>query len=255
MKKLEEHLGLSLFDRSGRRLRLTEDGKLVFGFAEQIFGLGSHLLEAVENRRTGQTVVCSVGVDSVLPKLEVRRMLQPLLTLFGDRLQLRCEEGGRSGLVGKLRARALDLVLSDAPSVLSATVDLRSAQLADSALALFAAPGLQDTLVGPFPACLDGAPFLLPMPTTRARREIERWLGMHELRPRVAAEMEDSGLIKAFGQQGVGVFAMTNAVADEVCAQYSVAVLGVTEEVRARTFMLTHAEPTKPARALLDAWA
>ncbi len=92
------------------------------------------------------------------------------------------------------------------------------------------------------------------MATTRARREIERWLGIHELRPHLASEIEDSGLIKAFGQEGFGVFAMTEAVAEEVCAQYGVVVLGVTSEVRARTFGLMHAEPTREVRTLIEAW-
>ena len=40
LRKLEEQLGLRLFERRGRRLELTENGRVVYGFAEQIFGMG-----------------------------------------------------------------------------------------------------------------------------------------------------------------------------------------------------------------------
>ncbi|MFK8003038.1 MAG: LysR family transcriptional regulator, partial [Polyangiales bacterium] len=92
IKKLEEHLGLTLFHRRGRRLHLSDDGKMVYSFAGQIFGIGSALLDAVEGRRSGHTVLCRIGVDSVLPKLVVSRALAPIVDSLGDALRLRCVE-------------------------------------------------------------------------------------------------------------------------------------------------------------------
>lgn len=242
IKKLEEHLELSLFERRGRRLELTEDGKMVYGYAGQIFGLGSALLEAVEGRRTGRAVLCRVGIDGVLSKLVVCRALAPLLDEFGDALRLRCIENERATLLRALEARNLDLVLSDGPAVTTFSRGIQSLPLADAPLGLFASPSVAARLEGEFPMCLDSAPFLLPMPTTRIRRDLERWLGSHRIRPRVVAEMEDSGLIKIFGQEGRGVFAMQMSVADEVRAQYDVVLLGVAEGIQSGLFAMVREE-------------
>ncbi|MGF1466991.1 MAG: LysR family transcriptional regulator [Sandaracinaceae bacterium] len=254
VRKLEDHLGLALFERRGRKLQLTENGRMVYGYAAQIFGIGNALLEAVTGARSGRSILCRVGIDSVLPKLEARRFLSPLLDTLGDALRLRCVEDGREALVGMLRARQLDVVLSDAPASGSSASDIGAHLLSAAPLVLFATPELAERLAGPpFPSNLDGAPFLLPMPATRVRRELEAWLEAHRVRPRVVAEMEDSGLIKAFGQEGRGVFVMPADVRDDVCRQYGVTALGVTEGAEARVFAMARSRENPAVAALLEA--
>ncbi|MEM7604514.1 MAG: LysR family transcriptional regulator [Myxococcota bacterium] len=253
VKKLEAQLGLQLFHRKGRRLQLTEDGKMVHGYAGQIFGIGSALLEAVEGRRVGSSVLCRVGVDSVLPKLMVSRCLAPMVDGLGSALRLRCVEDERAALLTSLRGRQLDLVLSDGPAAAAVSSPLTSTRLATSKLGLFAAPALARALKERFPESLDGAPFLLPMPATRFRRDLERWLGSHRLRPHVAAEMEDSALIKIFGQEGRGVFATPLSIADEVIDQYGVALVGVAEGVTSSVFAIGRDEPHRAVDLVRDA--
>ncbi|MEO1267864.1 MAG: LysR substrate-binding domain-containing protein, partial [Myxococcota bacterium] len=131
---------------------------------------------------------------------------------------------------------------------------LRSRRLDVSPLALFAAPLLLETLEGPFPGNLNNAPFLLPMPATRLRRELERWMGERSLKPRVVAEVEDSGLLKALGQDGRGIFAMPYNLHEEVCSQYGVVCMGHVPTVEIRMYAIIRQEPVNnPAiQALLD---
>ncbi|MCU0673637.1 MAG: LysR family transcriptional regulator [Myxococcota bacterium] len=248
LRKLEEQLGLRLFERRGRRLELTENGRVVYGFAEQIFGMGAALLDAVEGRREGRTVVCRVGIDGVLPKLVVRRALVPMLDALGDALRLRCVEDQHDALVARVHARQLDFVLSDLPA--GGRV-LRSHQLGTSGLSFFAAPALAERIRRGFPKRLDEAPFLLPMPSTRVRRELERFFGLHRITPRVVAEVEDSGLLKALGEDGRGVFVMPTSVEREVRRQYGVRVVGRAPELEARLFAITASDEHPAVRALL----
>ncbi len=237
VKKLEHHLDLRLFERRGRKLQLTENGKMVYSFASQIFGTGSSLLSAVEGRRAGTNIVLRVGIDSVLAKLTVRQILSPLLDDVGIGLRLRCTEDERDRLLAQLSARQIDVLLSDAPAQ---GPDCISEMVTRSNLSFFASPKLKKSLKGKFPHCLNDAPFILPMPGTRLRRELERWMGENGVRPLVVAEIDDSALVKAFGQDGRGVFAMSDSIRDEVCHQYDVKEIGRTTAIELRIFALTH---------------
>lgn len=243
LHKLEEHLGLDLFERRGRQLELTEDGRMVQAYAEQIFGLGSALLSAVDARHKGRAVMCRVGIDSVLPKLTVRQHLSEMMDHFGDQLYIRCLEDERERLLEQLAARRLDVVLSDTPTHrFLSEQELATVELGGCELAFFAAPSLAERLPSDlaFPQNLDKQPFLLPLNTTRLRREIERWLGEHHITPTVFAEVEDSGLLKAFGQDGRGVFAMPADVSEHVCEQYHVLELGRTDSIQTRVFAIVN---------------
>jgi LysR family transcriptional activator of nhaA len=48
IRQLEERIGEPLFERSGRRLLLTDTGQLVLSYAENIFGLGREMLGRLE---------------------------------------------------------------------------------------------------------------------------------------------------------------------------------------------------------------
>ena len=139
-------------------------------------------------------------------------------------------------MFARLTARQLDLVLSDSPAHLEGR-ELQTFELRQGGIAFFGWGALRK-LKRRFPASLEGAPFLLPMPTTRLRRELERWLGQQGIVPRVVAEIEDSGLIKAFGQEGRGVFVMPDALRDDVAKQYGVTVIGRVGEIETRVFAI-----------------
>src|SRR5687767_5635291 len=78
---LEGHLGEKLFSKVGRKLALTEVGRVVFRYADEIFTLGREMVDTVQGRATGKPMRLDVGVVDVVPKLVVRRLLQPALGL------------------------------------------------------------------------------------------------------------------------------------------------------------------------------
>src|SRR5512138_780029 len=75
VRELEDALGEPLFLREGRTVRLTEVGQTVYGYADEIFGLGQELLDAVRGRPTGRPLRLVVGVADVVPKLVAHRVL------------------------------------------------------------------------------------------------------------------------------------------------------------------------------------
>lgn len=238
IRQLEEALGEPLFERQGRRLELTEAGRTALRYAEEIFGLGAELVSALEGRPTGQAIRFTVGISDVLPKLAVYRVLEPALRLPGG-VRIDAREGELEGLLGELGAHRLDLVLADTPLPPGSPIRAWNHPLGDSGLAFFAAPALADQLSGEFPACLDGAPMLLPGAGTSNRRSLDEWLDRHRVRPRVVGEIHDSALLKSFGAAGAGVFAATAVLKDEIEAQYGVRGLGHADEVRERYWAIS----------------
>ena len=202
---LEDYLGASLFTRVGRGLELTETGRLVLSYADEIFSLGGELEEVLHQLPATRPRLFRVGVVDVLPKSIAHRILEPALRM-PERVRMVCREAGLDGLLAELSVHSLDLVLADRP--IPATVSTRgfSDKIGQCAVSFFATRALADGLQAVFPRCLDGAPLLLPGSGTHLRSDIDRWQDKHRLHPRVVAEFDDSALMKAFGQEGAGVF-------------------------------------------------
>lgn len=238
IRQLEESLGEQLFDRSGRRLVLTDMGRTVFRYADEIFSLGRELMDVVKARPTGRPVRLTVGIADVVPKLVARQLLDPALHL-DEPVRLVCYEDRYDRLLASLALHELDVILTDAPVAPGSNVRAYSRLLGECGLTFFAAPELHRQCRGKFPKCLDGAPFLLPTDTTVLRRSLEQWFDTQAVRPEIVAEIEDSALLKVFGQDGIGVFALPSVVEEHVVRQYGVEVVGRIEDVRERFYAIS----------------
>ena len=114
LRRLEQSLGVKLFQKSGRNLKLTETGRMVYRYADEIFSLGRDLLDSVNGRPTGQPLRFVVGIVDVVPKLIAMRLLEPALKL-ADPLRLICREDSLERMLSELALHTVDIVLSDAP--------------------------------------------------------------------------------------------------------------------------------------------
>lgn len=234
---LEESLGEKLFARVGRRLELTEMGRVVFRYADEIFTLGGELLDTVKGRKQGVVARLEVGVADVVTKLVVRRLLEPALRL-SPAIRLICHEDNHDRLLTRLGAHELDVVISDAGVAPGSSVRAFNHALGQCGVSVFGARQYFK-LRRDFPRSLDDAPMLLPLSGTPLRRALDGYFSTHEIRPRVIAEFEDSALLKVFGGDGVGVFVAPSAVEREVRRQYGVELLGRITEVQERFYAIT----------------
>jgi LysR family transcriptional activator of nhaA len=255
IRKLEHVLDEKLFERRGRNLVLTEMGRIAYRYADEIFSLGGELMETMRGRPTNRPPRLIVGIADAIPKLVAHRLLATS-RLIEEGIQLVLREGKTNELLAGLGAQAFDLVITDTP--LSSQVKVRAFNhlLGEAPVTVFAAPELARRHRARFPKSLDGAPFLLPTENSALRRPLEQWFEEIGVRPRVVAEIEDSALLKVFGQHGAGIFAAPSVVANEVRRQYGVRALGVAVGVRERFYAITlERRITHPSTAAIAAAA
>jgi LysR family transcriptional regulator, transcriptional activator of nhaA len=236
--QLEEVLGHKLFTKSGRRLVLTESGRVVSRYADEIFGLGREMLDTLRDRPVGKPLRVTVGIADVVPKLVAERVLAPALALE-EPVRLVCREDSPDRLLAGLALHELDVILTDAPADPSVKVRAFNHLLGESEIGFFGHPSLVDRYGKGFPASLTGAPVLLPTEDTMLRRSIDQWLDASGVRPDVIAEFEDSALLKVFGWHGVGIFPAPTAVSKDVEDQFKVKLVGKASGVRERFYAVT----------------
>lgn len=225
LRALEESLGEKLFDKAGRGLILTDTGRVVFQYAEEIFALGGELQNVLKGRSPGRPLRLLVGVSDMMPKLIAYRILEPALAM-AEPVQLVCQEDSPERLLAELAEHRLHMVLSDVPITAMARVKAFNHPLGASGVTLFAAKELAARYGEGFPESLDGAPFLLPVQGSGLRRSLDLWMQRHSIRPVVAGEFKDSALMKSFGQAGAGVFAAPSAIETEIRNNYRAVPLG-----------------------------
>lgn len=154
---LEETLGVALFSRVGRRLQLTETGRLILSYADELFQIGGELEEALRSRPESRSIQFRVGVDDAVPKSIAYRLLAPAMAL-AEPVRIICRENRLTRLLVELAIHRLDLVLADRPMPPETNVKGYSHKLGDCGITFFAAPQLAAQLKGKWPRLLDAAP-------------------------------------------------------------------------------------------------
>jgi LysR family transcriptional activator of nhaA len=235
---LEDNLGETLFNKVGRNLELTETGRLVLSYADEIFSLGSELEEALHGLPSDRPMVFRVGVADVVPKTIAYQLLAPALEL-PDPVRIVCKENSLDNLLGELALHRIDMVIADGPIPSGLNVRGYNHFLGECGVSFLAVPGLAKTLRKNFPQSLNGSPILLPRDINMVQARLFNWLDGLHIHPRIIGEFDDSALMKVFGQAGKGVFIAPSAIADEVASQYGVQIIGKTEDVREQFYAIS----------------
>ncbi len=250
--ELEKSLGTSLFRRTGKRLELTPAGALALTHAEEIFQIGNELEGLLRNRPVGGDLLFRVGVADAVPKSIAHQLLKPALHLK-EPVRLLCHEDKPEDLLAELAVHKLDLVIADRPLPRELGVKGFNHELGRSAVAFCAAPALAARFRGGFPGSLHGAPLLVPGEGTSLRGAVNHWLLKNQITPNLIGEFDNTALMKAFGQGGLGVFPVPAVIAEEVQHQYGVTVIGLVEEIVIRYYAISQERRLKHP-AVLAVW-
>lgn len=238
INQFEQVIGHTLFDRTGRSLMLTDTGRDVFDYAEEIFSIGRELTQYLSGRAMGKGYRLHVGIADMLPKLVVMELLKPALQL-DIQVKLHCHEDKPERLLNELALHAIDLVLTTGPLPVKPSSGIFSHFLTESPMIVFGAANLVDAYREGFPQSLNGAPFLLPAGHPGMRQDFDRWCQDGGIWPDIRAEISDSALLKTFGAEGIGFFLAPRIVQEAIMSQYGVSPLGLIDGIREKFYLLS----------------
>lgn len=243
LAQLEQAMGKVLFTQQGRRLTLTEAGRLALSYADQIFLLGEQMQEALAEADSARTRL-TVGISDSLPKLTAYRLLE-IATQLPRPVRLVCYEGEFDELLADLALHKLDVVLTDRAVRSGTTLRVFSHMLFESDTIVVGAPALVARYGEHFPGSLNGAPFLLPTRNNALRGRIDEWFELHNVRPDIVGEFEDTALINTFGRSGAGLYFATAALQSDLADQYGVTLAGRVPQVREQVYAISNERKIK----------
>lgn len=235
---LEESLGVSLFRRVGRGIELTETGELALTYAEDIFQKGNTLEELLRVGSKERYRLFKVGISDAVPKSIAYRLLSPAIEI-DEPIKMICREGKLESLLAELAIHKLDLVLSDRPMPSEMDIKGHSTLLSECGVTFFAAKNVANHLGNPFPESLNGSPILAPGEDSAVRKRLMQWLLNQNIQPKIVGEFDDSALMRAFGQAGIGVFTAPSIIEEEVIQQHNVMKIGQTDDIKERFYAIS----------------
>lgn len=238
IKVLEQSIGQPLFERVGRRLAMTETGRVVYSYAEEIFSIGAELASTIRSNLPNTASTLVIGIVDSMPKLIAERIIAPAMTREPP-LRVRCHEASLDQLLADLAVHKLDLVLSDQPVPRGLGLKAYDHHLGDSGLTFFAPKGKARSYKGGFPASLGDARMLLPTKNSALRRRLDEWFESNGIAPQVVGEFDDSALLKAFGEAGAGIFVAPTVIEAEIGRMYRASAVGRAEDLTESYFAIS----------------
>jgi len=199
IRTLEARLGQALFERSGRRLVLTEAGRIALTHADAIEAAGEELLATLGGGEAAQRVL-RVGALATLSRNFQLGFLRPVLGRPEVEVILR--SGGMAELLRALTALELDVVLASEPP--TAAAGFVAHRLAEEPVSLVGRPALLEGRAG-LAERLAAAPLILPAPESGLRAGFEALRERLGVRLHIAAEVDDMAMMRLLAREGIGL--------------------------------------------------
>lgn len=205
IRSFERQLGLKLFNREGRRLEVSEEGRAILSYAEEIFEAGRQMMRATSGGGLKGQLHTRLGLTAYVPKSIAERLILFLLELDPE-MRLEVVEDRADRLMPRLEQHELDFVLADEPA--GAAFPDAVVHLIDRVAISFAASPLLAKKYPRIPGDLNGAPMILPTSNNRIYSELKEYFAVHEVRPRIVAEVQDVELVRRMAIAGLGIAPM-----------------------------------------------
>lgn len=228
LKLLEDVIGQKLFERQNRRLILTDAGRVALDYANEIFRLGSELLDTINQRPVQGRLDFHVGIIDTIPKHVSLELLNAAREISDCVVTV--HEGKGSELLRDLRDHRLDLVLLNFAPPVSEASALQSRKVARMPVVVCGSRkfiGLKKN----FPDSLSGQPFIVPTPDSQLRHSLDHWLAIHDQKINVIAEAQDTSLQKLMATHDMGLIVAATSAVEELIQDKELVSIGTLNGV------------------------
>ena len=201
VRELEGHVGMPLFDRSGRSVTLTTAGEYMLVYARKMLAT----LKDAEDT-AARLLKLEVGTLTIGMVSTAKYFLPHLLAQFRrehEGIEIRLAVGNREQLVRMLHANEVDIAIMGRPPKELAT---RAEPFAAHPHVFVAPVGHPLTQAGPLtPEALRDQGFILREEGSGTRAALEKFLLQARVEPRVTMEMASNETIKQAVIAGMGL--------------------------------------------------
>jgi LysR family transcriptional activator of nhaA len=223
LKQFETAIGHQLFERVNRSMQLTETGKVVFDFAEEIFKLGSEMIETINDKRGDRVTHLQIGALDSVPKAIIEQLLAAANRVSECYVSLL--EGPTDFLLRELMAHRIDLVITNTPAPIAPKTQCHSRLIAEMPVVVFGAREFHKLKQG-FPKSLEAQPFVLPTTHSKLRSDIENFFDTKKIKIRPIIETQDTSLQQLIVQSGKALAAMAEPAFTSLGGENKLAILG-----------------------------
>jgi LysR family transcriptional activator of nhaA len=228
LKLLEEALQVKLFDRRNKKMILTEEGKVVLDYANQIFALGDELKEVIFDQSFSKRSHLQVGFMESLPKRLIHKVVQ--FAQKGEQCTITVLEGNGDFLLRELSAHRLDLAFTNFPPHIGDGAEFSSKRLASVPISIFGTSRFRH-LKSNFPKSLQGQPFILPTLDSKLRHDLDHYFRINNIPINITIETQDTSVQKILGIEGLGLIPLPDFAGQELAKEKKLMKIGTLPEI------------------------
>jgi LysR family transcriptional activator of nhaA len=199
---LETYLGQPLFQRTGRRLLLTEAGRITLDFADAIFTKGEELVDTLGTPDAPKRPVLRVGALATLSRNFQIGFLEPLLAESG--VEVRIHSGTLDELLDSLEAYRLDVILSNVVPVRNETTRWVAHAIDNQPVSLIGQPQPARGHL-PLEALLAGEALAVPAPQSSIRTGFDALVNRLGIQPQIVAQVDDMAMLRLVAREHTGL--------------------------------------------------
>jgi len=236
IRQLEERIGDALFERAGRRLALTETGRLVLSYADTIFGLGQEMLGRLQGRSAGMMRL-RVGSVATLSRNYQENWLRPLMA--HPAVVLTLESGLLEGLIERLLQHQLDVVLANETVPADPDRPLHCRFLGSQSISLVGPAGQWRGRSLRIPDDLDGLEIALPGPRHALRAQFDALCAAAAVAPRLRAEVDDMAMLRLIARDSGWLAVLPEVVVQDELRAGTLVTVGRSAALQERFYAIT----------------